>query len=668
MPAFVGMTVLLLSAAIARADQPVRIGYFHGGRTNLFYRAFIHDCFETKGTAVELWSKHLRGKVFGPIPKDVWLEGMNGDAKASGVELVHKIVDGEFDGGTIGEASFLQAIAEHKPIVAVALLGHQSPEHPGHAIILRKGVVINKPEDFKGKTLIARRAGPMDQALLEEFVLRLGLVPGKDVKILPQVKEDESIEWLKEGKIDGGFYHLLLGKEAVENGFGTIYRPMDWANPEMLQALLVFRADVVEKHPERVQRVIDGYLARIREEREMPDAKKDRSGLTGWMMREDYKGLSIPTFDAVPKVRVDLLRQAEALLIKHGVLKGKLPIERSIDNSFVDDAAVRMENGQLTAVCGAHPRLPFQNVLLIGWDGTRRDRLKQLLADGRMPNLKSFLEDGQWLDTHISTGGTDTKAGWTQILTGYDPEITGVFNNWRRYRAIPAGYTLPERLKQAFGPDKIATVFLSGKTENLGTRGPHIICGNCERGLRAQEAKWTRYSKVPPQRREILHFDAEPYHLSHEHIDYFENGLGVQDKTGAKVLEYIDKLRDRRFFLFVEFEEPDEEGHRYKEDSKEYSQALVGDDAWLGKIVRRLQELNLSDQTLIYIVTDHGFNPGENNHHMAPDTFFITNDSAVRRKTGDRKDVTPTILDRFGVDLSHIQPPLSGQSLLQSPS
>jgi len=32
------------------------------------------------------------------------------------------------------------------------------------------------------------------------------------------------------------------------------------------------------------------------------------------------------------------------------------------------------------------------------------------------------------VDVDVTSGATDTKAGWTQILTGYRPEITGVYN------------------------------------------------------------------------------------------------------------------------------------------------------------------------------------------------------------------------------------------------
>ncbi len=75
-----------------------------------------------------------------------------------------------------------------------------------------------------------------------------------------------------------------------------------------------------------------------------------------------------------------------------------------------------------------------------------------------------------------------------------------------------------------------------------------------------------------------------------------------------------------------------------------------------------LKELNLYDQTLIYVTADHGFDEDTKNHADAPYVFLGTNDSTIMRR-GERADITPTILERFGVDLSKIEPPLDGHPL-----
>ncbi|MDW8289497.1 MAG: alkaline phosphatase family protein [Armatimonadota bacterium] len=101
------------------------------------------------------------------------------------------------------------------------------------------------------------------------------------------------------------------------------------------------------------------------------------------------------------------------------------------------------------------------NVILIGWDGAGRERVRQCLQQGELPHLAQLASEGKLVAIDILRT-TDTKAGWTQILTGYEPEKTGVYSN-ARYQPIPPGYTLFERLEQHFGKDHIATVAVMGK-------------------------------------------------------------------------------------------------------------------------------------------------------------------------------------------------------------
>jgi hypothetical protein len=86
-----------------------------------------------------------------------------------------------------------------------------------------------------------------------------------------------------------------------------------------------------------------------------------------------------------------------------------------------------------------------RNVILIGWDGAQRNHVKEMLSRNELPNLKRIISEGLFAEIDIS-GTTDTKAGWAEILTGYGPEVTGVFNN-NVFQSIPEGYTVFERLE-----------------------------------------------------------------------------------------------------------------------------------------------------------------------------------------------------------------------------
>ncbi|OGP50415.1 MAG: hypothetical protein A2Y79_05825 [Deltaproteobacteria bacterium RBG_13_43_22] len=113
-----------------------------------------------------------------------------------------------------------------------------------------------------------------------------------------------------------------------------------------------------------------------------------------------------------------------------------------------------------------------KNIVVIGWDGAERNRTKELLKKGELPNLSALIKEGKLLDIDVVTGATDTKAGWTQLLTGYVPEKTGVYNNGR-YEPILEGYTVFERLEKFFGPDHIDTIAVIGKKGHVDNNAPY---------------------------------------------------------------------------------------------------------------------------------------------------------------------------------------------------
>jgi len=113
-----------------------------------------------------------------------------------------------------------------------------------------------------------------------------------------------------------------------------------------------------------------------------------------------------------------------------------------------------------------HPR----NIILIGWDGAQRNHVKECLSRGKLPHLRKLSSEGNLVAIDILRT-TDTKAGWAQILTGYEPEVTGVFSN-SDFKPIPKGYTVFERLESFFASENFVSVAVIGKKENLGISPP----------------------------------------------------------------------------------------------------------------------------------------------------------------------------------------------------
>lgn len=291
---------------------------------------------------------------------------------------------------------------------------------------------------------------------------------------------------------------------------------------------------------------------------------------------------------------------------------------------------MRLRIVALLAVCEliiCQEKKPEVNVILISWDGCEPVIIKEMLKAGELPNLKKLTEDGSWQDMKLSADHqTQTKPGHVEMLTGLAADKTGTFSN-SKFKPLPKGYTIMERLESKFGDESVETIFLAGKDDNLGAK------------------------------------KGEPYEITKGEIDTFENGLGGADKVGQKLLEHLKKAEGKRFFLFAHFADPDLQAHKYG-DGKQYREAIKLCDEWLGKIRAQLKEMKVDDKTLIYLTTDHGRDKVGNyrTHIKAPDIWLATNDKDVKRG-GRLCDVPATILKHYGFDTSKLDPPLAGKPL-----
>jgi len=338
---------------------------------------------------------------------------------------------------------------------------------------------------------------------------------------------------------------------------------------------------------------------------------------------------------------------------------------------------------------------PLRNVILIGWDGAQREHVEQCLARKELPSLQRLIDQGRYVKIDVE-GTTDTKAGWTQILTGYYPEVTGVYSN-SRFQPVPAGLSIFERLESNFGKDQFVTVAVIGKKQHCGEINPPRKIRLDEEQKDATATKAKKKNKAPAdatatakqgQKKQAKQattaqpgagatpqgtiveengvkyrvIPGSPYYGMHNALEIWEFGLMADAKVGARSLELLEQYQDKPFFFFVHFAEVDHAGHQHGENSKEYNDALISNDLWTGKIMAKLQELGLADKTHIYVTADHGFNEDGKNHSFAPYVFLATNNRAVSRD-GRRQDVAPTIYEAFGVTAASFQPPLDGLSL-----
>ena len=234
-----------------------------------------------------------------------------------------------------------------------------------------------------------------------------------------------------------------------------------------------------------------------------------------------------------------------------------------------------------------------RNIILFGWDGAQRDHVRECLSRKELPNLQKLIDEGTFVEIDIE-GKTDTKAGWSQILSGYYPEVTGVYSN-KQYQPIPKGLSVFERLEAHFGPDTFVTVAVIGKSGNVGAAAPKktplpdenssVQAAETKAGKKRAAGNKAKKNKKQPEGaiwREgdmrYLVIPGQPYYIAKESMDVFENGLKEDEKVGAQTMELLEKYQDRPFFFFVHFGQVDHAGHQHGENSKEYNDALISND------------------------------------------------------------------------------------------
>ena len=275
-----------------------------------------------------------------------------------------------------------------------------------------------------------------------------------------------------------------------------------------------------------------------------------------------------------------------------------------------------------------------QGIILIGWDGARRPAIDACLGRGELAHLQALIDRGRYVKIDLE-GSADTKAAWTEILTGSLAKTTGVYSN-QRYQPVPKGLSLFERLEAHFGTDDFVTVAVMGKQQHLGSVEPP----RQTRIEGATEDGGATYRILP----------GSPYCNMYRALEVWEYGLTTDEKVGTRALELLDQYRDKPFFFFVHFAEADYAGRLHGADANEYRAALISNDIWTGRIADKLAAWGLAERTQIYITAD---------------SSFLATTNPVVRRGGRGQDIAPTILEAFGLDVTALEPPLDGIALTQ---
>lgn len=304
---------------------------------------------------------------------------------------------------------------------------------------------------------------------------------------------------------------------------------------------------------------------------------------------------------------------------------------------------------------------PSCNILLISWDGCDRSILKEMFDTGKLVSLSEVSRQGSYQEIEVIGHLTLTKPAHAVMLTGVEPSVTGVISNLK-YQPIPEGLTIFERAQSFFGPANIRTIMVASKVAHVGGRSPEEARAWLQQRLSRRGALTipAGADDTSPQASQ-----AEPFYLTRRHLDVFDVEQRKADETGQLCLKCLEKYKKEPFLAFFHFADPDNAGHAWGMRSLQYRQAIQSCDRILGDILRWLKQNRLFDKTLIYVTTDHGFDDEGFTHLQATRGWLVTNDPKVKRG-GILADIPATILNRFGIDETCLEPKLMGISLTRN--
>ncbi len=201
------------------------------------------------------------------------------------------------------------------------------------------------------------------------------------------------------------------------------------------------------------------------------------------------------------------------------------------------------------------------HIILIGSDGLGA----YAFSKAKMPNIRKLMNEGAFSLKARSVLPSSSAVNWMSMLSGTPPEIHG-YTEW--------GSKTPEIPSTVIGKGGIYP---------------------------------TLFSLLEHQRPEVKKgvayvWEGIGYLFESDYVDM--NFQGDRSSVLSTSIKFITK--EKPYFTFIHFSEPDGAGHEIGHDTPEYYQAVQKIDTAIGELLAALEDANLLDKTMILISSDHG--------------------------------------------------------------
>lgn len=300
------MILLLVLPGLVLAEQ-VAVGTWKTAQTiqPFFYQRFL--------------PQELQPQIFSfTNPADQKTALLAGSLVMTGTTLAHAI-----HSASLGQ-----------PIVVVAALCNKCS-----ALVVRKDGPIRSEKDLKGKT-IGYVPGTMHEILLRETLVRNGISPEKDVKLV-RVDFFDMGTALAKGNIDAFLSGEPFPTLAVKKGYGEILSyPYFHDSVGTINAGMIVKRSTIEKQPELVAQLV---LAHARSTEYLKGQQQEwLQTAAGFGTELDVLKAAAPNIELAWNMDPSFIDQAKALgerMQALGIIQRQPDYEKLFDLSFVQQAA-----------------------------------------------------------------------------------------------------------------------------------------------------------------------------------------------------------------------------------------------------------------------------------------------------------------------------------------
>jgi NitT/TauT family transport system substrate-binding protein len=206
---------------------------------------------------------------------------------------------------------------------------------------------ITDPKEFAGLTIVTSPEPNTNYSVAKRMLETAGLEIGTDTKIL-QVNPGTEIGAMLAGQADMAIAYQPSVASAVDQGAKVVFDFSNYVGPFCNTGIMVLPS-TIENDPEMVQALVTSFEEASRMTYADPDFAKE-------VARKEFPDLPAEVVDAAIDAELEYLIPAQSVLVKEdqwqnlidmqiylGNVKGEIPFDQIIDNSFAEKAIKQLD-------------------------------------------------------------------------------------------------------------------------------------------------------------------------------------------------------------------------------------------------------------------------------------------------------------------------------------